>query len=268
MMKNLKRCEMKRIVIKVGSSTITHESGLLNLRKLEHLTRVISDLSNQGIEIVLVSSGAVAAGMGRMQMESRPTSLANKQALASIGQCELMYIYDKFFSQYGKVVAQLLMTKRVIIDETLRTNATNTLETLLSYNSIPIINENDSVATEELVYGDNDTLSAITAQLVNAQLLIVLSDIDGLYDKNPKVYTDAKLIRVVDEINENIEAMAEDTNTKVGTGGMLTKISAAKIATQNGCDMLICNGTNLDIIYDAIEYKNCGTLFRKDAYNE
>lgn len=254
---------MKRIVIKVGSSTIAHQSGLLNLRKIEELAKIISDLSNQGKEVVLVSSGAVAAGMGRMQMNHTPSTLCDKQAIASIGQCELMYIYDKFFSQFGKVVAQMLMTKRVISDDVLRENATNTLETLLQYRSIPIINENDSVATEELVYGDNDTLSAITAQLIKAEMLIVLSDIDGLYDKNPSRYSDAKLIPVVDSITSEIESMAEDTSNKVGTGGMITKLAAAKIATSANCDMVICNGKDLRIIYDVIEQKQVGTLFRR-----
>lgn len=254
---------MKRIVIKVGSSTITHESGLLNLRKIEELAKIISDLSNKGMEIVLVSSGAVAAGMGRMQLQSTPSTLCDKQAVASIGQCELMYIYDKFFSQFGKVVAQMLMTKRVILDDTLRENATRTVETLLSYRTVPIINENDSVATEELVYGDNDTLGAITAQLIKAETLIVLSDIDGLYDKNPSKYEDAKLIPIVEEVTSEIEAMAEDTSTKVGTGGMITKLAAAKIATEAGCDMVICNGKDLNVIYDVVDNKHVGTLFKR-----
>lgn len=254
---------MKRIVIKVGSSTVTHESGLLNLRKIEELAKIISDLSNKGMEIVLVSSGAVAAGMGRMQLQSTPSTLCDKQAVASIGQCELMYIYDKFFSQFGKVVAQMLMTKRVILDDTLRENATRTVETLLSYRTIPIINENDSVATEELVYGDNDTLGAITAQLIKAEMLIVLSDIDGLYDKNPSKHEDAKLIPIVEEVTSEIEAMAEDTSTKVGTGGMITKLAAAKIATEAGCDMVICNGKDLNVIYDVVDNKHVGTLFKR-----
>ena len=254
---------MKRIVIKVGSSTITHKSGLLNLRKIEELAKIISDLSNKGMEIILVSSGAVAAGMGRMQLQNSPSTLHDKQAIASIGQCELMYIYDKFFSQFGKIVAQMLITKKVILDDTLRENATRTMETLLSYHTVPIINENDSVATEELVYGDNDTLGAITAQLIKADTLIVLSDIDGLYDKNPSKYEDAKLIPVVDKVTPNIEAMAEDTSTNVGTGGMITKLAAAKIAIKAGCNMIICNGKDLNVIYDIIDNKCVGTLFKR-----
>ncbi|MDD3049163.1 MAG: glutamate 5-kinase [Bacilli bacterium] len=257
---------MKRIVIKVGSSTITHATGLLNLRRLEELSKVLSDLSNQGNEVILVSSGAMAAGRGKMGLDIRPTALEDKQALASIGQCELMYIYDKFFSQFSKIVAQLLMTKRVIMDEQLRKNASNTIETLLKYHTIPIINENDSVATDEIVYGDNDTLSAITAKLVQADLLIILSDIDGLYDKNPAIHTDAKLISRVEYIDETIENMAGDTNSNVGTGGMITKIQAAKIAVEAGCDMLIVNGKDLHVIYDIMDGKVVGTLFkaRKD----
>ncbi|NBK96745.1 MAG: glutamate 5-kinase [Erysipelotrichia bacterium] len=253
---------MKRIVVKVGSSTITHQTGLLNLRKMEQLAKVLSDLSNQGNEVILVSSGAMAAGRGKMGLTTRPSTLEEKQALASIGQCELMYIYDKFFSQYSKIVAQLLMTKRVISEKHLRVNASNTLETLLAYHAIPIINENDSVATDEIVYGDNDTLSAITAKLVNADLLIILSDIDGLYDKNPNQYEDAKLITRVDCIDEHVESMAEDTNSKVGTGGMITKIQAAKIAVEANCDMLIVNGKDLNIIYDIMDQKIVGTLFK------
>lgn len=252
---------MKRIVIKVGSSTITHATGLLNLHKLEELSKIISDLCNQGHEVVLVSSGAIAAGRGKMNLRKRPEKLEEKQAMASIGQCELMYIYDKFFAQFGKVTAQLLMTKRVILDDTLRVNAYNTINTLLEYRAIPIINENDSVATDEIVYGDNDTLSAITAQLVKADMLIILTDIDGLYDKNPSKHGDAKLISYVKNIDDEIEGMAEDTNSSVGTGGMITKIQAAKIACDAGCDMIITSGKQLENIYKIIEGESIGTFF-------
>lgn len=252
---------MKRIVIKVGSSTITHSTGLLNLRKIEELSRIISNLNNEGYEIVLVSSGAIAAGRGKMQWDKRPEKIEEKQAMASIGQCELMYIYDKFFSQFSKVTAQMLMTKRVILDETLRTNASNTIQTLLRYGAIPIINENDSVATDEIVYGDNDTLSAITAQLVNADLLIILTDIDGLYDKNPSTHQDAKRIEYVNVIDDSIINMAEDTNSNVGTGGMITKIQAAKIACDAGCDMVIASGNQLKNIYKIMDGEKIGTFF-------
>ncbi len=250
------------IVIKVGSSTITHETGLLNLRKIELLAQVLSDLNNFGYNIVLVSSGAIAAGRGKMKLTERPDTLPKKQAIASIGQCELMYIYDKFFSQYSKVVAQMLLTKRVMVDPQLRENATNTIHTLLSYHAIPIINENDSVATDEIIYGDNDTLSAITAKLIKADLLIILSDIDGLYDKNPNLHEDAVFIPVVEEINETIENMGTDSVSNVGTGGMHTKIQAAKIATEAGCDMVIASGKDIRILYDVLDGKAVGTLFK------
>lgn len=229
--------EKKRIVVKVGSSTITHESGRLNLRKLDLLARVLSDLNNAGHEVVLVSSGAIAAGCGKMQFDQRPQKLKEKQALAAIGQCELMYIYDQMFAQYSRKVAQLLLTKRDLEDEQLRENALSTLQVLLAYQTIPIINENDSIATEEIVYGDNDTLSAITARLIQADLLVLLSDIEGLYEEDPCVNPAAKKIDVVTKIDEHILAMAGDSNSKVGTGGMVTKLQAAKIATQAGCTM-------------------------------
>lgn len=253
---------MKRIVIKVGSSTITHPNGLLNLRKIDALCCVLSDLKNAGHEIILVSSGAIAAGRGKMNIANKPTSLEEKQAVASVGQCELMYIYDKFFSQYAKTVGQLLLTKRVIDEDVLRHNATNTLNTLLQYGVIPIINENDSVAIDEIVFGDNDTLSAITAKLVHADVLVILSDIDGLYDKNPTTHKDAKKIDIVYEVNDEIMAMAEDTSTNVGTGGMITKLHAAKICSNAHCDMVIASGENPAILYDIVDGKICGTLFK------
>ena len=253
---------MKRIVIKVGSRTISHDSGLLNLRKMEQLAQILSDLSNAGNEVILVSSGAMAAGRGKMHVHERPMALKEKQALASIGQCELMYIYDKFFSQYSKIVAQMLMTKNVVVDENLRQNASNTIETLLKQGVIPIINENDSVATDEIVYGDNDTLSAITAKLVHADLLIVLSDIDGFYDKNPTKFDDATLLSRIEAISDDIEAMADDTNNDIGTGGMITKIKAAKIATESGCDMLIISGSDFNNIYKVMDGEVIGTLFK------
>lgn len=252
---------MKRIVVKVGSSTITHKSGLLNLKKIDELARVLSDLKNAGHDVILVSSGAIAAGRGKMHMDKKPSRLEEKQALACVGQCELMYIYDKFFSQYSQSVGQLLLTKRVIVDDILRHNASNTLNTLLGYGVIPIINENDSVAIDEIVYGDNDTLSAITAKLIHADLLVLLSDIEGLYDKNPNEYKDAIKIDVVKEITEDIMAMASDTSSIVGTGGMITKLQAAKIACESGCNMVIANGENPTILYDIVDGKNCGTLF-------
>lgn len=252
----------KRIVIKVGSSTITHESGRLHLRKLDLLARVLSDLNNAGHEIVLVSSGAIAAGCGKMQFNHRPKELKEKQALAAIGQCELMYIYDQMFAQYSRKVAQLLLTKRDLEDEHLRENAWSTLQVLLAYQTIPIINENDSIATEEIVYGDNDTLSAITARLIQADLLVLLSDIEGLYEEDPSLNPNARKIDVVEEIDEQIMAMAGDSNSSVGTGGMITKLQAAKIATQAGCAMVIASGEDPNILYDIVDGKSCGTLFQ------
>lgn len=254
--------EKRRVVVKVGSSTITHESGLLNLKKLDELARVLSDLDNAGHEVLLVSSGAIAAGCGKMGLEQKPKELDEKQAMAAIGQCELMYIYDKMFSQYSRKVAQLLITKRDLDDEQLRSNALNTLQVLLKYKTIPIINENDSVAIDEIVYGDNDTLSAITARLIRADLLVLLSDIDGLYDADPSKCPHAKKIDVVDTIDKTVMAMAGDSNSSVGTGGMVTKLQAARIATEVGCDMVIANGKDPSILYDLVEGKKIGTLFK------
>ena len=254
--------EKRRVVVKVGSSTITHESGRLNLRKLDLLARVLSDLNNAGHEVVLVSSGAIAAVCGKMQFDQRPQKLKEKQELAAIGQSELMYIYDQMFAQYSRKVAQLLLTKRDLEDEQLRENALSTLQVLLAYQTIPIINENDSIATEEIVYGDNDTLSAITARLIQEDLLVLLSDIEGLYEEDPCVNPAAKKIDVVTKIDEHILAMAGDSNSKVGTGGMVTKLQAAKIATQAGCAMVIASGEDPNILYDLVEGKNRGTLFQ------
>ena len=199
-MKEMK--DVRRIVVKVGSSTLTHPQGGLHFQKIDQLAMVLSDIKNSGKDVILVSSGAVSAGVAKLQMRHRPTLMKEKQAAASVGQSELMFIYDKFFSQYGQTIAQLLLTKTITHNETLRINAVNTLETLLSYGVIPIVNENDSVATDEIAYGDNDTLSAVTAYLTNADLLILLSDIDGLYDDNPTLHPNAKLIPVVNHISD------------------------------------------------------------------
>lgn len=252
--------EIKRIVVKVGSSTITRQDGL-NLRKLDQLAMVLSDIKNKGLDVVLVSSGAVSAGASKLKMKERPSLMREKQAAASVGQCELMFIYDKLFSQYGQMISQLLLTKTVTTSETLRYNAINTLDTLLQYGVIPIINENDSVAVDEIAYGDNDTLSAVSAYLVKADLLILLSDIDGLYDKNPSACEDATLISVVKEISDDILAMAGDSNSKVGTGGMVTKLHAAQFASAHGIPMIIANGENPAILYDILENNYRGTLF-------
>jgi glutamate 5-kinase len=253
----------KRIVVKVGSSTITHDTGKLNLRMMDKIAMVLSDIKNEGTDVVLVTSAAVAAGVSKLGLTERPKTTKEKQAAASVGQCELMFAYDKVFSQYNQTVSQLLLTRDITENPVLKENVTNTFETLFTYNVIPIVNENDSVAIEELVYGDNDTLSAVTAKLVCADLLIILSDIDGLYDGNPQDNPDARLIPVVREITEEIESVAGGSQSSVGTGGMATKIAAAKIAVVNGIDMAIVNGKSPELIYDVLDGKAVGTLFLK-----
>jgi glutamate 5-kinase len=254
--------EIKRVVVKVGTSTLTHQSGHLNMQRIDHLCRVLSDIKNSGIDVVLVTSGAITAGVNKLKLKKRPEDIKGKQAAASVGQSELMFLYDKFFSQYGYTVAQLLLTKSVTEDPQLRENVTNTLETLLNLGAIPVINENDAVAVEEIVYGDNDMLSAVTANLINADLLIILSDIDGLYEENPSENPDARLIAVVDEITPDIEAVAGGSVSGVGTGGMVTKINAAKFAVPHGTDVVIANGDRPEHLYEIIEGKPVGTLFK------
>lgn len=244
--------DYRRIVVKVGSSTLTHAQGGLNLRRIDRLAMVLSDIKNSNHEVILVSSGAVAAGAAKLALKKRPQLMKEKQAAASIGQCELMFLYDKMFSQYGQIVSQLLLTKTVLTNEMLRENATNTLSTLLSYGVIPIVNENDSVAVDEIAYGDNDTLSAVTASIIQADLLILLSDIDGLFDDDPTVNPHAELISEVRCIDASVTKLAKDSSTKVGTGGMITKLQAAQIAMDNHIDMIIANGDNPDILYDIL----------------
>ena len=259
-MRDLSKC--KRVVVKIGSSSLTHkETGALNFHKIDKLAMVLSDIKNSDKDVILVSSGAVSAGVSKLKMKDRPKEMKEKQAAASVGQCELMFIYDKFFSQYGQMIAQLLITKTVMINETLRFNATNTLETLLTYGVIPIINENDSVATDEIAYGDNDTLSAICASIINADLLILLSDIDGLYDDNPSINSNAKLIPYVKELNDDILKMAKGAGSVHGTGGMTTKIHAAQICARHHIPMVIANGENPDILFDILDNHYVGTLF-------
>lgn len=258
-MKDMK--QIKRIVVKVGSSTLTHPGGGLNFQRINALAMVLSDIKNRGLDVVLVSSGAVAAGVAKMQMRKRPELMREKQAAASVGQCELMFIYDKFFSQYGQSIAQLLLTKTVTKNEVLRANAVNTLETLLEYGVIPIVNENDSVAVDEIAYGDNDTLSAVTAYLTNADLLVLLSDIDGLFNDDPMKNKDARLIPVVRAIDDTVFRMAKGAGSSRGTGGMVTKISAAQFANEHGIPMIIANGRQPSILYDILRDDYRGTLF-------
>ena len=241
-----------RIVIKVGTSTLTHSTGLLNIKRVEQMCKVISDIKNAGIEVVLVSSGAIGMGLGKVGIHKRPGDISTLQAGAAIGQCELMYVYDKLFGEYNHVVAQILMTGAFVAIEDYGKNLDNTLFRLLELGVIPIVNENDTVTTDEIVIGDNDTLGAIIAERVKADRLIILSDIDGLYTANPATHPDAVRLEVIEEITEEIEALAGAAGSKLGTGGMVTKLKAARMATENGIEVVIANGKNPDIIYDIL----------------
>lgn len=254
---------VKRIVVKVGSSTLTHESGLLNLRRVERLVRVLSDIKNSGKELVLVSSGAMAVGVGKLSLREKPKDMPGKQAVAAVGQCELMYTYDKLFGEYNHVTSQILLTRDVMDDEQRKQNVRNTFQRLLEMDSIPIVNENDTVSTEEIEFGDNDTLSAMVAVVADADLLILLSDIDGLYDKNPRHDPDAKLFSVVEQITPEIEACAKGVGSARGTGGMVTKLHAARIALDSGIEMIIMNGDQPNRLYDLFDNKEVGTWFPK-----
>ncbi len=255
--------DAKRVVFKVGTSTLTYSGGGINIRRVEKLVKVLSDLKNQGKDIILVTSGAVGVGMGKLGIKTRPNNTREKQALASIGQCELMDFYSRLFSGYNHTVAQILLTKDVIDNETLKTNAQNTFETLLSLGALPIVNENDTISAEQIEFGDNDTLSATVAKLIGADLLVILSDIDGLYDDNPNTNPDAKLIPVVEKVTDEIKALASGAGSDRGTGGMITKLTAAVIANDAGIDMYILNGADPDIVYSLLDGKSVGTLFKR-----
>lgn len=252
-----------RIVVKVGTSTLAHPSGLINIRRVEELCKVMSDLKNAGDDLILVTSGAIGMGAGKLQLSDRPRDVAAKQAAAAVGQCELMYTYDKLFSEYNHTVAQLLLTGSDFENEERHINFKNTMDKLLEFKALPIINENDTVATDEIKVGDNDTLSAMVAVNVNADLLILLSDIDGLFTADPHNNPEAKLISVVSEINDDIVSLAGGERSNLGTGGMKTKLHAAEICTANNCDMIIANGKDPKILYDIIEGKAVGTRFIK-----
>ncbi len=255
--------DKKRIVIKLGTSTLTHKTGRLNIRRIERIVKNIADLHNAGHEIVLVSSGAIGLGMAKLGLNVKPKETPLKQACAAVGQCELMYFYDKLFSDYSLNVAQMLLTKYVLL-EGRKENVQNALRELLSYNVIPIVNENDTVAIDELELevGENDSLAAIVATLAKADLLIIMSDIDGLYDSDPHSNPDAKLIPVVEEISDDIRRLAGGAGSKLGTGGMITKINAAEIALEAGIDMIIVNGKDPDNLYAIFdENERPGTLF-------
>ena len=254
--------DKKRIVIKVGTSTLTHKTGRLNIRRMERFVKVLADLQNSGREIVLVSSGAIGLGMSKMGLSERPKDTPMKQACAAVGQCELMYIYDKLFGEYNLNVAQILLTK-YIIDTPRKNNVENTFEKLISHNVIPVVNENDTVAIDELELelGENDSLAALVAIMSHSDMLVILSDIDGLFDGNPKDNPDAKLIPVVNEITDEIRGLAGGAGSGLGTGGMITKIHAAEIAMGSGIDMAILNGRNPSVLYDLFDGKDVGTIF-------
>ena len=262
--------DKKRIVVKVGSSSLTHqETGRLDLRKLEILIRELCDLHNQGKEVILVSSGAIAVGRAVAGLKEKPSKFAVKQACAAIGQCRLMMIYQKLFSEYNQIAAQVLMTKKTVVDNLSRHNAHNTFLELLQLGVIPIVNENDTVATYEIEFGDNDSLSAIVAALVDADLLILLSDIDGLFTDDPRTNPNAEFIEEVQELNEEFMSMGKGTTgSNVGTGGMATKMMAAKIATSAGADMVIANGNDFHNIHKIIEGKNVGTIFKANKTDD
>lgn len=263
MRENIKKS--KRIVIKVGTSTLTYENGNLNLNRIEKIAQTLSDILNSGREVVLVTSGAVGVGASKLNYKEKPSSVREKQACASVGQAILMNIYSKLFGEFGYSVGQILLTKDVLENEIRTKNVSNTFETLINQKIVPIVNENDSISSAEIEniqrFGDNDNLASIVSALCGADLLVILSDIDGFYDKNPKTNSDAKLIQVVENITDELESFADGAGSSFGTGGMATKIQAAKIATNNGCNMILANGENPSLILDILNGENIGTLF-------
>jgi glutamate 5-kinase len=261
-MENMTFKHKKRVVIKIGSSSLTYpQTSNMNFKKLEKLVREICDIKNQGMDVCLVSSGAITVGRMAMGLTERPTGIATKQACAAVGQAWLMTTYQKMFAEYHQISAQILMTKDTIIDNESRKNAQNTFDELFRLGVVPIINENDTISTYEIQFGDNDTLSALVTSMVGADLLILLSDIDGLFTDDPNVNKDAMLIPVIESIDEKILDMAKGTASTVGTGGMATKLNAAKIATHSGADMVIANGKDLSIIHKIIQGRFKGTVF-------
>ena len=255
--------DVKRIVVKVGTSTLTHSTGLIDLKRIEQLVRQLADINNGGIQVVLVSSGAIASGMGELGLKVKPKTIPGKQAAAAVGQGTLIHMYQKFFSEYGKTVAQILLTEEDCIDKNRNLNAYNTFKALLSKGVIPIVNENDAVATGERKVVDNDTLAAMVTKLIKADLLIILSDIDGLYDSNPRTNPNAKIICNVKEITDEIINSADGVGSDLGTGGMETKIKAAKIVVAANADMIVAEGSEPNIISEILEGKEIGTLFER-----
>lgn len=253
-----------RIVIKIGTSTLAHPTGHLNIRRVEQLCKIMSDIKNAGHELILVSSGAIGMGVGKLGLLERPKDIPSKQAAAAVGQCELMYTYDKLFSEYHHTVAQLLITGDDTTNDTRRLNFTNTLNRLLELGALPIINENDTVATDEIVIGDNDTLAAIVARSVHADMLILLSDIDGLYTADPHTHPEAALLHHVARVDDHIREIAGISSSTQGTGGMVTKLHAADICLGCGCKMVIANGNNPGNLYEILEGKTVGTTFSEE----
>ncbi len=254
---------MKRLVVKVGTSTLTYENGKSNIRRMAKLCEVLSDIANSGTEVVLVSSGAIGVGVQKLGLAEKPETTAGQQAAASIGQSELMFMYDKLFGEFNQNIAQLLLTKDDIYDSKRRSHLIDTFSKLFEFGVIPIVNENDSTTTDEIEFGDNDTLSALTAEAVEADMLIILSDINGLYDKNPKTDKNAKIIKAVERIDDSLYSAAGGAGSRMGTGGMITKLDAAKIATEAGIDVVIMNGSDPTDIYRALDGEEVGTLFKK-----
>ena len=250
----------KRIAVKVGTTSLTHATGKTDLRRVSELVRVLADIANSGVQVALVSSGAIAVGSGKLGLKERPRDTVGKQAAAAVGQCELMFMYDKLFSEYGHTVGQLLLTKEDVDDAKRHENLVNSFEKLFEMGAIPVVNENDCVAVEEIVYGDNDCLSAVVASLIHADLLIILSDVDGLYDRDPAL-PDAKLIPEVKAVTPDILALAGGAGSEFGSGGMATKLKAAQIAARAGIDTVIMNGSPAEKLYDLMEGKRVGTLF-------
>ncbi len=250
-----------KITVKVGTSTLTHSTGKLDIRRVETLCKVLSDIKNAGHEVVLVSSGAIGMGVGKLNLSERPEDMPGKQAAAAVGQCELMYVYDKLFAEYNHTVAQILLTREDLEDEKRHQNFANTLSRLLELKALPVINENDTISTSEIAVGDNDTLGALAAVSAGSELLIVLTDIDGLYTADPRTDKDAKLIPEVREITQEMRDSAGGGGTKLSTGGMATKLAAAGICMEAGIDMVIVNGARPEILYDVIEGKPVGTRF-------
>ena len=251
-----------RIVVKVGTSSLAHKTGNLNIRRVEELCKVLSDIKNAGHEVVLVSSGAIGMGLGKLAIKKKPDDIPSKQAAAAVGQCELMYVYDKLFSEYNHTVGQILLTGDDVKDETRHQNFKNTIYRLLELGAIPIVNENDSVSTDEIEIGDNDTLGAIVAESVSADIVAILTDTNGLYTADPRKDKTAKLLSIIEEITDDIFNLGAGSGTKLGTGGMKTKIGAAEIAVNAGIDVYIINGERPSVLYDIIEGKKfIGTKF-------